>query len=156
MAENREQTIRIRYHSNEIDHLTYVDGKSDWIDLRAAKEYRLKAGEFALIDLGVSVKLPEGYEMITAPRSSTFKNYGLIQSNGIGVVDESYCGDGDVLKMPVYATRDTVVHASSGFRSISPESCLRKCRPLEVLTAADSEAQDCSDAGHQEELEKKI
>lgn len=88
MAENREQTIRILYHSNEIDHLTYVDGKSDWIDLRAAKEYRLKAGEFALIDLGVSVKLPEGYEMITAPRSSTFKNYGLIQSNGIGVVDE--------------------------------------------------------------------
>ena len=112
MAENREQTIRIRYHSNEIDHLTYVDGKSDWIDLRAAKEYRLKAGEFALIDLGVSVKLPEGYEMITAPRSSTFKNYGLIQSNGIGVVDESYCGDGDVLKMPVYATRDTVVHVN--------------------------------------------
>ena len=72
MAENTEQTIRILYHSNEIDHLTYVDGKSDWIDLRAAKEYRLKAGEFALIDLGVSVKLPEGYEMITAPRSSTF------------------------------------------------------------------------------------
>ena len=112
MAENTEQTIRILYHSNEIDHLTYVDGKSDWIDLRAAKEYHLKAGEFALIDLGVSVKLPEGYEMITAPRSSTFKNYGLIQSNGIGVVDESYCGDGDVLKMPVYATRDTVVHVN--------------------------------------------
>ena len=67
MAENTEQTIRILYHSNEIDHLTYVDGKSDWIDLRAAKEYRLKAGEFALIDLGVSVKLPEGYEMITHP-----------------------------------------------------------------------------------------
>lgn len=112
MAENTEQTIRILYHSDEIDHLTYVDGKSDWIDLRAAKEYQLKAGEFALIDLGVSVKLPEGYEMITAPRSSTFKNYGLIQSNGIGVVDESYCGDGDVLKMPVYATRDTVVHVN--------------------------------------------
>ena len=101
----QERTIQILYHSKEIEHLTYVDGKSDWIDLRAAAEYHLKAGDFALIDLGISVKLPEGYEMITAPRSSTFKNYGLLQSNGIGVVDESYCGDDDVLKMPVYATR---------------------------------------------------
>ncbi len=109
---SNEKTIQILYHSKAIDHLTYVDGKSDWIDLRAAKEYELKAGDFALIDLGISVKLPEGYEMITAPRSSTFKNYGLLQSNGIGVVDESYCGDGDVLKMPVYATRDTVVHVN--------------------------------------------
>lgn len=107
-----ERTIKILYHSSEIDRLTYVDGKSDWIDLRAAKEYALKAGDFALIDLGISVKLPAGYEMITAPRSSTFKNYGLIQSNGIGVVDESYCGDEDVLMMPVYATRDTVVHVN--------------------------------------------
>ena len=107
-----EKTIQILYHSDEIEHLKYVDGKSDWIDLRAAKEYHLKAGDFALIDLGISVKLPAGYEMITAPRSSTFKNYGLLQSNSIGVVDESYCGDGDVLKMPVYATRDTVVHVN--------------------------------------------
>ena len=107
-----EETLQILYHSDEIDHLEYIDGKSDWIDLRAAKEYHLKAGEFALIDLGISVKLPDGYEMITAPRSSTFKNYGILQSNSIGVVDESYCGDGDVLKMPVYATRDTTVHVN--------------------------------------------
>ena len=105
-----EKTMKILYHSNAIDRLEYIDGKSDWIDLRAAKEYHLKAGDFALIDLGISVKLPAGFEMITAPRSSTFKNYGLLQTNSIGVVDESYCGDGDVLKMPVYATRDTVVH----------------------------------------------
>ena len=107
-----EKTIQILYHSKEIDRLTYIDGKSDWIDLRAAREYHLKAGESALIDLGISVKLPEGYEMITAPRSSTFRNYGLLQSNSIGVVDESYCGDGDILRMPVYATRDTVVHVN--------------------------------------------
>ena len=107
-----EETIRILYHTDAIDRLEYIDGKSDWIDLRAAQEYDLKAGDFALIDLGISVRLPDGYEMITAPRSSTFRNYGLIQSNGIGVVDESYCGDNDVLKMPVYATRDTVVHVN--------------------------------------------
>ena len=107
-----EETIQILYHTDAVDHLEYIDGKSDWIDLRAAKEYDLKAGDFALIDLGISVKLPEGYEMITAPRSSTFRNYGLIQSNGIGVVDESYCGDNDVLMMPVFATRDTIVHVN--------------------------------------------
>ena len=102
-----KETIQIKYHTDKIEKLKYIDGKSDWIDLRAAKDYDLKKGDFALIDLGISVKLPEGYEMITAPRSSTFKNYGLLQSNGIGVVDESYCGDDDVLMMPVFATRDT-------------------------------------------------
>lgn len=105
-----KETIQIKYHTDRIEKLRYIDGKSDWIDLRAAKDYDLKKGDFCLIDLGISVKLPEGYEMITAPRSSTFKNYGLIQSNGIGIVDESYCGDDDVLMMPVFATRD--VHVS--------------------------------------------
>ncbi len=107
-----EKTIRIKYHSDRIDRLEYIDGKSDWIDLRSAEDVKLKAGEFRLIDLGISVQLPEGYEMITAPRSSTFRRYGLLQSNSIGVVDESYCGDNDVLKMPVYATRDTEIHVN--------------------------------------------
>ena len=107
-----EKTIRIKYHSDKIDKLTYVDGKSDWIDLRSAEDVVLKAGEFHLVDLGISVQLPQGYEMITAPRSSTFRNYGLLQSNSIGIVAESYCGDNDVLKMPVYATRDTEIHVN--------------------------------------------
>ena len=105
-----EETIKIKYHSNQIEKLEYIAGKSDWIDLRAAKDYQLKKGEFALIDLGISVQLPRGYEMITAARSSLFKNYGLIQTNAIGVIDETYCGDDDVICMPVYATRDTEVH----------------------------------------------
>ena len=107
-----KETIRIKYHSDEIDRLTYIDGKSDWIDLRAAQEVTLKKGDFALISLGVSVQVPAGYELIIAPRSSTFKTYGLLQTNGIGVVDESYSGDNDILRMPVYATRDTVVHVN--------------------------------------------
>ena len=81
-----EKTIKVKYHSDKIEKLCYIDGKSDWIDLRSAKEYHLSAGDFALIDLGISVQLPEGYEMITAARSSLFKNYGLIQTNAIGVI----------------------------------------------------------------------
>jgi dUTP pyrophosphatase len=104
--------IQIKYHSNEIEKLRYIDGKSDWIDLRAAEEVEMKAGEFRLISLGISMKLPEGYELIIAPRSSTYKNFGLIQTNSIGVVDESYCGDDDILKMPVKADRDTVIHVN--------------------------------------------
>ena len=71
-----------------------------------------EAGEFHLINLGVSVQLPEGYEMIIAPRSSTYKNFGLIQTNSIGVVDESYCGDNDILRMPVKADRHTEIHVN--------------------------------------------
>lgn len=103
------KNIKIKYHSEEIEKLRYIDGKSDWIDLRSAEEREIKKGEFTLIDLGISVKLPEGYEMIIAPRSSTFKNFGLIQTNSIGVIDESYSSDSDVIKMPVYAVRDTKV-----------------------------------------------
>ena len=106
------ETIQIKYHSEEIEKLTYIDGKSDWIDLRAAEEVEFKAGDFKLINLGVSMKLPEGYEAHIAPRSSTFKNYGLLQVNSVGVVDNSYSSDKDIWRMPVWATRDTVVHVN--------------------------------------------
>ena len=104
------KNIQIKYFTDEIEKLTYIDGKSDWIDLRAAKEMELKAGQYAMIPLGVAMKLPEGYEAHIVPRSSTYKNYGLIQTNHMGVVDESYCGDNDQWHMPVYALRDTVIH----------------------------------------------
>ena len=107
-----EKRIRIKYHSDQIDRLAYIGGKSDWIDLRAAEEVIMKKGDFRLVDLGVSVQLPPGYEMLIAARSSTFKNYGLIQTNAVGVVDESYCADEDHLKWPCYATRDTVIHVN--------------------------------------------
>lgn len=102
-----EKKMRIKYHSDEIEKLTYIAGKSDWIDLRVAEHVCLKKGEFRLISMGISVQVPEGYEMLLAPRSSTFKNFGLIQTNSLGVIDESYCGDNDIIRMPVYATRDT-------------------------------------------------
>lgn len=106
------KTIRILYHSKEIKKLEYIDGKSDWIDLRSAESVTIKKGEFRLIDLGVSMQLPKGYEAVIVPRSSTFKNFGLIQTNHMGVIDESYCGSGDVWKMPVFAVRDTQVQVN--------------------------------------------
>ena len=104
--------IRIKYFSQEIEKLRYVDGKSDWIDLRAAKEVELKKGEFALIPLGVAMELPAGYEAHVVPRSSTFKNFGVIQTNSMGVIDETYCGDNDQWFFPAYAPRDTVIHVN--------------------------------------------
>lgn len=101
--------IRIKYFTDEIDRLEYIAGKSDWIDLRASEEVTLKAGEFKLIPLGVAMELPQGYEAHIVPRSSTFKNYGIIQTNSCGIVDCTYCGDEDMWRMPVYATRDTVI-----------------------------------------------
>ena len=107
------ETIRIKYFSDAVPPLCQVDGKSDWIDLYAAETVTLRAGESALMPLGVAMALPEGYEAHVAPRSSTFKTYGLLQSNGVGVVDWSYRGDEDQWKMPVYATRDVTVEAGS-------------------------------------------
>ena len=101
--------IRIKYFSDRIKRLEYIDGKSDWIDLRASETVELKAGEFKLIPLGVAMELPKGYEAHLVPRSSTFKNYGILQTNSCGIIDCSYCGDEDMWRMPVYATRDTVI-----------------------------------------------
>ena len=104
------KTIRIKYISDKIEKLTYIDGISDWIDLRAAKDMHLSKGEFALIPLGVAMELPKGYEAHIVPRSSTYQNFGIIQANHMGVVDESYCGDNDQWHMPVIAMRDTDIH----------------------------------------------
>lgn len=102
-----EKEIEIKYFTDKIDRLDYIAGKSDWIDLRAAESVDMKKGEFKLIPLGVAMKLPEGYEAHVVPRSSTFKNFGLIQTNHMGVIDSSYCGDGDQWFVPMYALRDT-------------------------------------------------
>ena len=81
------ETIKIKYHTDEIEKLRYIDGKSDWIDLRAAEDVELKAGEFKLISLGVSMELPKGYEAHVVPRSSTFKTWGILQTNSMAVID---------------------------------------------------------------------
>lgn len=103
------ETIKIKYLTDKIDKLDYIDGKSDWIDLRAAENVKLEQGEYRLISLGVAMELPKGYEAHIVPRSSTFKNYGIIQTNHQAVIDNSYCGDNDQWYIPVYAIRDTEI-----------------------------------------------
>ena len=108
----QKQTIQVKYFTDKIEKLTYIGGKSDWIDLRAAKDVQLKAGEFHLIPLGVAMELPKGYEAHIVPRSSTFKNFGIIQTNHMGIIDETYCGDNDQWFMPAYALRDTQIRVN--------------------------------------------
>lgn len=130
------ETIRIKYFSEDVERLRYIDGKSDWIDLRASERVELKTGEFALIPLGVAMQLPAGYEAHLVPRSSTFKNYGILQTNSCGIIDGSYCGDEDMWRMPVYATRDTVIEKNDRicqFRIVEnqPQIVFEECNKLE-------------------------
>ena len=133
------KTITIKYFTDKIEKLTYIDGKSDWIDLRAAEDVALKAGEFKLIPLGVAMKLPQGYEAHIVPRSSTFKNFGIIQTNHYGIIDESYSGDNDQWYFPAYALRDTEIHVNDRicqFRIMEHQPMIQ-FEETEKLTGAD-------------------
>lgn len=99
--------IKIKY-LKEIEPIKHMV-IGDWLDLRCAEDTVLKRGEFKYIPLGVSMELPLGYEAIIVPRSSTFKNYGIIQTNGVGVIDETYCGPNDEWHFPALAVRDTFI-----------------------------------------------
>lgn len=122
MEDNREslknfeffnQRIKIKYTNPDLIPLGNIEGdKSDWIDLRAAEDVVMKAGEFKLISLGVCMELPAGYEAHMVPRSSTYKNFGIIQTNHQAVIDNSYCGDNDIWRFPAYALRDTEIHVN--------------------------------------------
>jgi dUTP pyrophosphatase len=103
-------TIKIKYHFPGMEKIQFIGGKSDWIDLRAAETVSMRKGEFKIISLGVSMKLPEGYEAHIVPRSSTYKNYKILQTNSYGVIDESYCGDSDIWGFPALAMEDTTIH----------------------------------------------
>lgn len=102
------ETINIKYFT-DIEKVTPLS-TGDWIDLRAAEDVDMKAGEFKLIPLGIAMKLPDEYEAHLAPRSSTFKKWGIIQTNSVGVIDNSYSGNDDQWMMPAYATRDTHIN----------------------------------------------
>lgn len=105
-------TILVKYHS---EHSKPIEAahSGEWIDLKTAENVRMIAGDFKLISLGVSIKVPAGYEAVVAPRSSTFKVYGLLQANSIGVIDNLYCGNDDVWRWPAYATRHCIISAGS-------------------------------------------
>lgn len=127
--------IKIKYFTNKIDEISKIE-KGDWVDLRAAEDVVLKAGEFKLIQLGVAMQLPKGYEAHVVPRSSTYKNFGIIQTNHQAVIDESYCGDNDEWFYPAYALRDTVIKTNDRicqFRIVEkqPEITFKKVDKLE-------------------------
>lgn len=105
--------IRCKFFDKTVypEGLQKIGGKrSDWIDLRASEDVEMKAGDLYYIPLGVAIELPEGYEALVAPRSSTPKNYLIMQANSIGIIDESFRGDNDQWCMPAYAFKDTVIH----------------------------------------------
>lgn len=101
------ERIKIRY-LRDIDRIVKIE-TGNWIDLRCAENVEMKAGEYRMISLGVAMELPCGYEAIVAPRSSTFRKYGVLPANGIGIIDEAYKGDGDEWNFIAYATRDTLI-----------------------------------------------
>lgn len=101
--------IKIKYFDKEIDKVEKIS-KGDLIDLRAAETVEMKKGDFKLIPLGVGMKLPDGYKANMYPRSSTYKNFGIIQANSVGQIDNSYSGDADEWRFPAIALRNTVIH----------------------------------------------
>lgn len=123
--------ILIKYHNKNIDKIkpfTY----GEWIDLRAAETVEMKAGEFKLISLGISIQLPDGYEAHVVPRSSTFKTWGILQVNSFGVIDNLYCGDNDIWKFGAYATRDTIIKENERICQFRVMECQPRLKFIEV------------------------
>ena len=129
------EEIKVKYFVDGIVELCYVAGKSDWIDLHAAEDVDMKAGEFRLIPLGVAIELPEGYEAHVVPRSSTFKNYGILQTNGVGVVDSDYRGE---LKVPM-------INLGTEAYTIQPGERVAQLCIAPVYTAAFAQAAELGD-----------
>lgn len=125
------ETIKIKYFDKEIDKIEKISN-GDWIDLRSAETVELKKGEFHLIPLGVGMKLPDGYEAHVVPRSSTYKNFGILQTNHMGVIDNSYSGDTDQWMMPVIAMRDTIINKNDRICQFRITSIQPKIRFEEV------------------------
>lgn len=121
--------IKIKYHNEGVEKIAKIPN-GDWIDLRAAETVAMKAGEFKLISLGVSMKLPDGYESHVVPRSSTFKKWGVLQTNSMGVIDNSYCGENDIWRFPAFAMRDTVIEEGD---RICQFRIVKKMEPVEFV-----------------------
>lgn len=118
--------IKIKYHNDSAMHDMPIQ-YGDWIDLRAAEHVEMKTGDFKIISLGVSMKIPDGYEAHLAPRSSTFKKWGILMTNSVGVIDNSYSGDNDVWGFAALAMRDTVIEAGD---RIAQFRIMKKMEPV--------------------------
>ena len=121
--------IKIKYLNPDLEEIKKID-KGDWIDLRSAATVALKQGEFKLIPLGIVMKLPNGYEAHVVPRSSTFKNFGIIQANSMGIIDNSYCGENDQWFFPAIALRDTLINFND---RICQFRIIEKMKPINFI-----------------------
>lgn len=126
--------IKIKYLNDTIEKIQKIE-KGDWIDLKSAEDVELKQGEHKLIHLGVAMQLPKGYEAHVVPRSSTFKKWGIIQTNHMGIIDNTYCGDDDWWFMSVYATRDVKIEKNDRICQFRIEKKMPKVKfeTVEVL-----------------------
>lgn len=138
--------IRIKYFNKDLPKVNKIT-QGDWIDLRAAKDVEIKQGEFALIPLGVAMELPEDYEAHVVPRSSTFKNFGIIETNSIGVIDESYKGDNDQWFFPAYALRDTKIEFGERICQFRIMEKMPEVEFVEVLTLNNPDRQGHGSTG---------
>jgi len=123
-------TIKIKYFT-DIEKIKAID-IGNWVDLRAAEDVEMKAGEYKLIKLGVGMKLPHNFEAIVAPRSSTFKTWGVLQTNSPGVIDESYSGNKDQWRFPAYATRDVTIKKNDRICQFRIQTIMEKINFEEV------------------------
>lgn len=146
-----ELPLRIKYFDKNIEKLKKTE-KGDWIDLRSAIDISLKKGDFALIPLGVGMVLPDGYEAHIVPRSSTFKNWKIIQTNSVGIIDNSYSGENDQWMMPVYAVEDTKIKKND---RICQFRILEKMPALEIQEAEHLTMYPAVDLEAQEKIKKK-
>ena len=131
-------TIKIKYHNQNLEKVATIPN-GDWIDLRASERVEMAVGEYRIIPLGVSMKLPEGYEAHLAPRSSTFKKWGILMTNSVGVIDNSYSGDNDVWGFAALAMRDTVIEEGD---RIAQFRIIRKMEPVEFMEVEHLDNQD--------------
>lgn len=132
------KTIKILYHTDFDEPIKAID-KGDWIDLKSARDYTYKKGDFFMINLGISMELPKGYEALLLPRSSTFKKYGVLLVNSVGCIDNSYHGNDDVWMMPVYALRDGHINKNdriAQFRILKNQPTIE----FEVVSNLDNES----------------
>ena len=118
------KTIKVKYLAGA--HPLEKIEQGDWIDLYTYEDVTLRYGEYKYISLGVAMQLPLGYEAIVAPRSSTFQKWGLLQTNGIGVIDNTYCGDDDIWMFPAFATRNVKIPAGTRLCQFR----IQECQPL--------------------------
>jgi dUTP pyrophosphatase len=122
-------TVKVKYHA-DITPLEKIE-KGDWIDLRCAETVWMQKGQYRELSLGISMELPPGYEAVVIPRSSTYKRWGILQANQVGLIDNSYCGNNDIWHFPAIATRDVVIEKDS---RICQFRIQRKMEDIELLT----------------------